>query len=74
MTTTLKMKKSGIGNALGTCACDPATNGVSLVGIGVIVSMAGLVGVWGFACLIIGIAGSGGILSAAQSWLTAIGM
>jgi len=74
MTTTLKMKKSGIGNALETGACDQATNGVTQAGLGVIVTMAGLVGVWGLLCLIIGIARSGGILGAAQNWLTAIGM
>lgn len=74
MTTTMKMKKIGIGPALGTGASDKTANGVSRMGIGVIVSMAGLVGMWGLVCLVSGIARSGGLLDLARNWLIAIGM
>ena len=47
-------------------------DGVSLVGIGIIKTMAALIGVWGLACLIGGVAKSGGLMEMAQAWLTAV--
>ena len=44
------------------------------VNMGVLVSLAGLVGVWGVACLVSAIAHSGGIIEMARSYMTAIGM
>jgi hypothetical protein len=53
---------------------DRMAAGTLQVAMGAMVSIVGLIGVWGMASMIIGIARSGGILGAAQSWLTAIGM
>ena len=46
--------------------------GISLVGIGIIKTLAALVGVWGLACLIGGVAKSGSLMEMAQGWLTAV--
>lgn len=42
--------------------------------IGSLITMVGLAGVWGCACLIVAIGQSGGILNMIGNYLTAIGM
>jgi hypothetical protein len=51
---------------------DKLTVGISQVGLGMIMSLAGLIGIWGIACLISGIAQSGGVMTLARSWLAAV--
>ncbi len=45
---------------------------VNTVAIGVMMTMAALIGVWGIACIFCGLAGSEGITDFAQSWITAV--
>lgn len=46
--------------------------GVLRVGIGAIVSFAGLTALWATACMISGIAKAGGVFELGRAWLTAI--
>ncbi|MDH5298173.1 MAG: hypothetical protein OEV91_04070 [Desulfobulbaceae bacterium] len=46
----------------------------ALAGMRFMISMAGLTGVWGVACMISAIARSGGILEMARNYITAIGI
>lgn len=46
-------------------------HGVSQAGMGFMMGMAGLIGVWGLACLVSAVAQTG-LLEAARGWLSAI--
>jgi hypothetical protein len=74
MTTTMKAKKGAIGNAHETGTDIKAAGGISQVGIGLILSLAALVGLWGLASFFSGIVSSGGLLDLARDWLTAVAM
>ena len=53
---------------------DEMANVINEVNMGALVSLAGLVGVWGVACMVSAIAQSGGIIEMARSYMAAIGM
>lgn len=57
---------------LGELDKEAVTEGASQAGLGVIIVLAALIGVWGIACLIGGLGKSAGLLEAARGWLTAI--
>jgi hypothetical protein len=46
--------------------------GVSQAGVGVILALATLIGLWGIACLIGGMSSMGGIMELGRGWLTAV--
>jgi hypothetical protein len=68
MNKAIDQKKVG----LGELDQEAVTEGASQAGLGVIIVLAALIGVWGIACLIGGLGKSAGFLEAAQGWLTAI--
>ena len=47
-------------------------SGVSQVGIGVIMILAGLVGIWGVVCFICGLATSGSVSGVIKKFITAV--
>lgn len=57
---------------VGTVEQQDIAEGISYAGIGIIKTLAALIGVWGVACLIGGLSKSGGIMEMAQGWLTAV--
>jgi len=57
-----------------TTTADEITTAINEVNMGLLASMAGLVGVWGVACMVSAIAHSDGIIQMARSYMTAIGM
>ena len=69
MTTTTKTN-----TAIEITATDKMTTAANQVTLGTMISLSGLVGVWGVACLVSAIAQSGGILAMARTYMTAIGM
>lgn len=64
------MQKQGIG--FGELDQTAIGEGVSQAGVGVILTLATLIGAWGIACLIGGMSAMGGILELGRSWLTAV--
>lgn len=50
------------------------TTAANQVTLGTMISLSGLVGVWGVACMVSAIAQSGGIIAMARAYLSAIGM
>lgn len=73
MATTTKTKERGIGiGGVEETALERINSGIVQVGSGLVIMTVGLVGLWGVATLISAIARSGGIVSMARSWLTAI--
>jgi len=69
MTTTTKTN-----TAIEITTTDKMTTAANQVTLGAMVSMAGMAGVWGVACMVSAIAQSGGIIEMARSYMTAIGM
>jgi len=69
MTTTTKTN-----TAIEITTTEKMTNAANQVTLGMMVSLSGLVGVWGVACLISAIAQSDGILAMGRTYMTAIGM
>ena len=69
MTTTTRTN-----TAIEITTTDKMTTAANQVTLGALVSMAGLVGVWGVACMVSAIAQSGGIIGMARSYMAAIGM
>jgi len=73
MTKKARTEKERTGSAgLEITSIDKITRDASEVGMGVIMVMAALIGIWGIACLIGGIANSGGIADLANGWLAAV--
>jgi hypothetical protein len=64
------LQKQGLG--LGELDQAAIGEGVSQAGVGVILSLATLIGVWGIACLISGMSSMGGIMELGRGWLAAI--
>jgi len=46
--------------------------GISQAGVGVILVLATLIGIWGIACLIGGMSTMGGVMELGRGWLTAV--
>ena len=69
MTTTTRTN-----TAIEITTTDKMTTAANQVTLGALVSMAGLVGVWGVACMVSAVAQSGGIFEMARSYMAAIGM
>lgn len=51
---------------------EKVTRDASEVGMGVIMVLAALIGIWGIACLIGGIANCGGITELVSGWISAV--
>ena len=45
---------------------------MSLVGIHILTCLAGLVGIWGFSCLVSGLTNSGSIFKLGAGWIAAV--
>ena len=69
MTTTTKTN-----TAIEITATDKMTTATNQVTLGAMISLSGLAGVWGVACMVSAIAQSGGIVSMASAYMNAIGM
>lgn len=73
MAAATKAKEKGIGiGGVEETALERINTGIVQVGSGLVIMMVGLVGLWGVATLISAVARSGGALSMARSWLTAV--
>jgi hypothetical protein len=46
--------------------------GVSQAGVSIILTLAALIGTWGVACLVGGVANAGGVTQLARAWVTAV--
>jgi len=68
MKKTLTKEQTGLG------AVDQAAigEGVSQAGVGVILTLAAMIGIWGIACLVGGMARMGGVVELARAWMTAV--
>lgn len=64
------LQKQGLG--LGELDQAAIGEGVSQAGVGVILALATLIGLWGIACLIGGMSTMGGIMELGRGWLTAV--
>lgn len=72
MAKTTRASKAGMGiTGLEATSADKMARDASEVGIGIVALLAAMIGVWGLACLIGGIA-SEGVLDLATGYLTAI--
>ena len=69
MTTTTKTN-----TAIEITTTDKMTTAANQVTLGAMISLSGLVGVWGVACMVSALAQSGGILAMARAYMNAIGM
>lgn len=73
MAKTLRTDKERAGSAgLEITSIDKITRDASEVGMGVIMVLAALIGIWGIACLIGGIVNSGGIAELLNGFLSAV--
>lgn len=64
------LQKQGLG--LGELDQEAIGEGISQAGVGVILALATLIGIWGIACLIGGVSTMGGVMELCRSWLTAV--
>ncbi|MHB1226429.1 MAG: hypothetical protein ACYC0O_02745 [Desulfurivibrionaceae bacterium] len=64
------MQKQGLG--LGELDQEAIGQGISQAGVGVILTLAIVIGVWGIACLVGGMISMGGIIEMGRNWLTAV--
>ncbi len=64
------LQKQGLG--LGELDQEAIGEGISQAGVGVILTLATLIGVWGIACLVGGMISMGGVLEMGRNWLTAV--
>lgn len=71
MNKTINSKGINVGESEST-SLESISNGTSQVGIGIILTMAALVGLWGAACLIGGIAKSGSLVEMARGFVAAV--
>ncbi|MHB8809011.1 MAG: hypothetical protein ACYC9M_03230 [Desulfobulbaceae bacterium] len=73
MAKTITTEKGKTGSAgLEISSIDKMTRDASEVGMGVIMVLAALIGIWGIACLIGGIANSGGVGELMNGYLAAV--
>lgn len=73
MAKTIRTDTSKTGSAgLEITSLDKMTRDASEVGMGVIMVLAALIGIWGIACLVGGIANSGGVGELLSGYLTAV--
>jgi len=73
MTKTARTEKERIGSVgLEITSIDKITRDASEVGMGIIMVLAALIGIWGIACLVGGIANSGGIADLMNGYLSAV--
>jgi len=64
------LQKQGLG--LGELDQAAIGEGISQAGVGVILTLATLIGVWGIACLIGGISSMGGVMELGRNWFAAV--
>ncbi|MDH5298172.1 MAG: hypothetical protein OEV91_04065 [Desulfobulbaceae bacterium] len=74
MTTTRKTDKERIAEKFETTTLDNVATGVSQAAMGVIVCLAGIIGVWGLVCLFNGLAKSGSLSAFLSNYMRAVGM
>jgi len=73
MAKTITTEKGKTGSAgLEITSIDKMTRDASEVGMGVIMVLAALIGIWGIACLVGGIASSGGVGELMSGYLSAV--
>jgi hypothetical protein len=73
MAKTITSEKGTTGSAgLEITSIDKMTRDASEVGMGVIMVLAALIGIWGIACLVGGIASSGGVGELMSGYLSAV--
>lgn len=73
MAKTLHTVKDKVGSAgLDITSIDKLTRDVSEVGMGVIMVLAALIGIWGVACLVGGIMNNGGISELLSGYISAV--
>jgi len=51
---------------------DELKQGASQAGVGIILTLAGLLGAWGIMCLVSAVIGEGGLLAVGRGWLSAV--
>ena len=61
-------------NTVEITTTDRLITGANQATLGIMISLAGMVGVWGVACMVSAIARSGGVLAMARNYMAAIGM
>lgn len=72
MAKTLKTNKEKLASTgLEISSVDKLTNDASQVGIGIVTILAALIGIWGIACLIGGIANEG-LIELVNGWISAV--
>jgi len=64
------LQKQGLG--LGELDQAAIGEGISQAGVGVILALASLIGIWGLACLVGGMSTMGGVIEMGRGWLTAV--
>jgi len=64
------LQKQGLG--LGELDQAAIGEGISQAGVGVILALASLIGIWGLACLIGGMSTMGGVMEMGRGWLSAV--
>ena len=64
------LQKQGLG--LGELDQAAIGEGISQAGVGVILTLAIVIGVWGIACLVGGMISMGGVIEMGRNWLTAV--
>ncbi|MGW8161775.1 MAG: hypothetical protein ACWGN1_05960 [Desulfobulbales bacterium] len=73
MAKAVRTQKGMTGSAgLEITSVDKLTRDASEVGMGIIMVLAALIGIWGIACLIGGIANSGGITELLNGYMSAV--
>jgi hypothetical protein len=73
MARTARTQKEMTGTTgLEITSIDKITRDASEVGMGVIMVLAALIGIWGIACLIGGIANSGGVAEVLNGYMSAV--
>jgi hypothetical protein len=67
----LNRTKSAVGN-INTQDAAELKKGASQAGVGIILTLAALLGSWGIMCLVSAVVGEGGLLGVGRSWISAI--
>ena len=67
---TAKLEQEGVGTS--ELDQEAISEGVSQVGIGIIMVLAALIGLWGIGCLVGGVSASNGVVELMRNWLGAV--
>ena len=73
MAKTMGIQKERMAtDQMGTTDLDSITRDASQVGMGVMIALAAMIGIWGFACLVGGIANSESLPDLVNGFITAV--